>query len=107
MLKSPDIPSLLVETAFISNPTEEAKLRSKRYQRKLARALTDGVMRYFNQNPLPDTRFADNYQRQHKVNNGDTLSEIAERYAVSMESIKLANEMSRDRVRAGEILTIP
>lgn len=107
VLKSPDIPSLLVETAFISNPTEEAKLRSKRYQRKLARALTDGVMRYFNQNPLPDTRFADNYQRQHKVNNGDTLSEIAERYAVSMESIKLANEMSRDRVRAGEILTIP
>ena len=107
VLKSPDIPSLLVETAFISNPKEEAKLRSKRYQRKLARALTDGVMRYFNENPLPDTRFAENYRRRHKVNSGDTLSEIAERYAVSMESIKLANEMSRDRVRTGEILTIP
>jgi N-acetylmuramoyl-L-alanine amidase len=107
VLKSPDIPSLLVETAFISNPSEEAKLRSKSYQRKLAQALSGGVMSYFNDHPLPDTRFADSYRRQHKVNNGDTLSEIAERYAVSMESIKLANEMSRDRVRTGEILTIP
>lgn len=107
VLKSPDIPSLLVETAFISNPSEENKLRSKAYQRKLARALSDGVFRYFTQNPLPDTQFAENYQRQHKVTNGDTLSEIAEQYAVSMESIKLANEMSRDRVLAGEILTIP
>ena len=107
VLKSPDIPSLLVETAFISNPTEEARLRSRSYQRKLARALTKGIVHYFNENPLPETRFAENYQRQHRVSRGDTLSEIAERYAVSMESIKLANEMSRDRVRTGEILTIP
>ncbi|MGR8948049.1 MAG: N-acetylmuramoyl-L-alanine amidase [Gammaproteobacteria bacterium] len=107
VLKSPDIPSLLVETAFISNPTEEARLRSRSYQRKLARALTNGIVDYFNDNPLPDTRFAENYRRQHRVSSGDTLSEIAERYAVSMESIKLANEMSRDRVRTGEILTIP
>ena len=107
VLKSPDIPSLLVETAFISNPVEEKRLRTKNYQRKLARALSDGIFRYFSDNPLPDTRFAENYRRQHKVSRGDTLSEIAERYAVSMESIKLANEMSRDRVRTGEILTIP
>ena len=107
VLKSPDIPSLLVETAFISNPTEEARLRSRSYQRKLARALTNGIVHYFNENPLPETRFAENYRRQHRVSRGDTLSEIAERYAVSMESIKLANEMSRDRVRAGEVLTIP
>ncbi|MEM7466292.1 MAG: N-acetylmuramoyl-L-alanine amidase [Pseudomonadota bacterium] len=107
VLKSPDIPSLLVETAFISNPTEEKRLRSKTYQRKLAYAITSGVVNYFSENPPPETRFADNYRRQHKVTRGDTLSEIAERYAVSMESIKLANEMSRDRVRTGEILTIP
>ena len=107
VLKSPDIPSLLVETAFISNPTEEKRLRSTQYQRKLAHALTHGIVEYFNENPIPETRFAEQYQRQHKVTRGDTLSEIAERYAVSMESIKLANEMSRDRVRLGEVLTIP
>ena len=107
VLKSPDIPSLLVETAFISNPTEEQRLRSRDYQRKLARALSNGIVEYFNDNPIPETRFAEKYRRQHKVLRGDTLSEIAERYAVSMESIKLANEMSRDRVRLGEVLTIP
>ena len=107
VLKSPDIPSLLVETAFISNPTEEQRLRSRVYQRKLASALANGIVDYFSDNPLPETRFAEKYRRQHKVSQGDTLSEIAERYAVSMESIKLANEMSRDRVLTGEVLTIP
>jgi N-acetylmuramoyl-L-alanine amidase len=51
VLKAPDIPSVLVETAFISNPEEEAKLRSTNYQEELADALMRGIQRYFAQNP--------------------------------------------------------
>ena len=51
VLKAPDIPSVLVETAFISNPGEEAKLRSATYQNNLADALMRGIQRYFAQNP--------------------------------------------------------
>jgi len=51
VLKAPDIPSVLVETAFISNPDEEAKLRSEDYQIQLADALMRGIKRYFARNP--------------------------------------------------------
>ena len=51
VLKAPDIPSILVETAFISNPGEEAKLRDPRYQAELVAALVNGVQRYFAKNP--------------------------------------------------------
>lgn len=51
VLKAPDIPSVLVETAFISNPTEEAKLRSLRFRRKLAKALAEGIRRWFATHP--------------------------------------------------------
>ncbi|MFM9901623.1 MAG: N-acetylmuramoyl-L-alanine amidase [Polaromonas sp.] len=51
VLKAPDIPSVLVETAFISNPDEEAKLRSEDYQNQLADALMRGINRYFARNP--------------------------------------------------------
>ena len=51
VLKAPDIPSVLVETAFISNPEEEAKLRSSAYQEQLADALMRGITRYFAKNP--------------------------------------------------------
>jgi N-acetylmuramoyl-L-alanine amidase len=51
VLKAPDIPSVLVETAFISNPEEEAKLRSDGYQIQLADALMRGISRYFSKNP--------------------------------------------------------
>ena len=51
VLKAPDIPSILVETAFISNPDEEAKLRSEDYQNQLVDALHTGIRRYFARNP--------------------------------------------------------
>ena len=51
MLKAPDIPSILVETAFISNPDEELKLRSDRHQAKFAESMRDGIRRYFAANP--------------------------------------------------------
>jgi N-acetylmuramoyl-L-alanine amidase len=51
VLKAPDIPSILVETAFISNPEEEAKLRDANYQHELVDALVTGIRRYFAKNP--------------------------------------------------------
>ena len=47
VLKAPDIPSILVETAFISNPTEERKLRTARYQQQVAEAILNGIKAYF------------------------------------------------------------
>ena len=58
VLKSPDIPSMLVETAFISNPLEEKKLRNSAYQRKLAQAMAAGIKRYFQLNAPEDTLLA-------------------------------------------------
>jgi N-acetylmuramoyl-L-alanine amidase len=51
VLKAPDIPSILVETAFISNPEEERRLRDANYQNKFAEALADGIRMYFKKNP--------------------------------------------------------
>jgi N-acetylmuramoyl-L-alanine amidase len=51
VLKAPDIPSILVETAFISNPGEEQKLRDPKYQQQLVNALATGIRRYFAKNP--------------------------------------------------------
>jgi N-acetylmuramoyl-L-alanine amidase len=59
VLKSPDIPSLLVETAFISNPTEEARLLDSKHQQRLAEAIHQGVRAYFYANPPPGTLVAE------------------------------------------------
>jgi N-acetylmuramoyl-L-alanine amidase len=59
VLKSPDIPSMLIETAYITNPGEEKRLRDERYQQKLAAAILNGIRNYFRESPLPGTRLAD------------------------------------------------
>ncbi|MBY0270028.1 MAG: N-acetylmuramoyl-L-alanine amidase [Burkholderiales bacterium] len=51
VLKAPDIPSILIETAFISNPDEEKKLKNPAYQHKMAEAIFNGIKRYFSKNP--------------------------------------------------------
>jgi N-acetylmuramoyl-L-alanine amidase len=62
VLKAPDIPSILVETAFISNPEEELKLTDEAYQDRMAAALANGIRRYFEKNPpLARSRVAQNY----------------------------------------------
>jgi N-acetylmuramoyl-L-alanine amidase len=105
VLKSPDIPSILVETAFISNPTEEKRLRNQTYRRQLAKAIYSGIVSYFADHPPSGTRMAD--AREHKVSRGDTLSGIATRYDVSINSLKLANNLATEMVRTGEVLRIP
>lgn len=61
VLKSPDVPSILVEAAFISNPHEERRLRTKAHQQKLAEAIRDGVVDYFKRQAPRDTRFYAEY----------------------------------------------
>jgi N-acetylmuramoyl-L-alanine amidase len=58
VLRSPDVPSMLVETAFITNPEEERRLRDPGHQRKLASAILDGVNTYFTRQPPPGTLYA-------------------------------------------------
>ena len=104
VLKSPDIPSLLVETAFISNPQEEKRLRSSAYQQKLAQALTAGIKRYFEVNAPDGTLLA---SRQHIIERGDTLAEIARYYRVSLGSLRALNGLSGDSIKVGQVLSIP
>jgi N-acetylmuramoyl-L-alanine amidase len=103
VLKSPDIPSVLVETAFISNPDEERKLNSASHQNKLAQAMMSGIRRYFQRNPLPGAAMP----QQHIVNRGDTLSTIAQRYQVSMNDLKSTNALKSNTLRIGDVLQIP
>jgi len=103
VLKSPDIPSVLVETAFISNPEEERKLLSKSYQQKLAKALMQGVRKYFQRFPPPGTHLA----RRHVIQSGETLSAIAQQYQVPVTSLKNVNHLKGDAVKVGQTLQIP
>ncbi len=104
VLKSPDVPSILVETAFISNPNEEQRLRNEQYQNRIARAVLAGIRSYFREYPPPGTVLA---ARTHEIAAGETLGAIASRYSVSAEQLRLANDLHDDRVRAGATLTIP
>ncbi len=107
VLKSPDVPSMLIETAFISNPTEERNLKSSRYQAKLAAAIRRGVVRYFQSSPPPGTYLADSSPTHHVIARGETLSEIAQQYRVSLPMLRQTNKIKGDIVRVGQVLTIP
>lgn len=107
VLKAPDVPSILVETAFISNPSEERKLRSPAHQQKLAEAVMKGVRSYFKQNPPPGTILALYKKRKHVISRGETLSEIAQQYRVSLSSLRSTNNLRGNTIRVGQVLQIP
>jgi N-acetylmuramoyl-L-alanine amidase len=109
VLRSPDVPSILVETAFISNAEEEKRLRDPRHQQKLAQAITEGVSNYFYTAPPPGTFIAQNPRkaREHIVARGETLALIAQRHGVSLASLRRANSIRGDLVKPGDVLRIP
>jgi N-acetylmuramoyl-L-alanine amidase len=115
VLKSPDIPSILVETGFISNAAEANKLEGASHQQALARSITAGVKQFFQQNPPQGTYIAwlrDNGKlamgpREHTVRSGESLSMIAVRYDMSMAALRTANNLSSDELKIGQQLKIP
>jgi N-acetylmuramoyl-L-alanine amidase len=108
VLKAPDIPSMLVETAYISNPDEEKRLRDRGYQAHLAEAILGGIKDYLERFPPPGTMLAaKEASRRHVINRGDTLGEIAKLYDVSLASLRSANQINGDVIQEGQVLTIP
>ncbi|PNH84167.1 N-acetylmuramoyl-L-alanine amidase [Vibrio diazotrophicus] len=108
VLKSPDIPSVLVETGFISNPTEEQLLFQRSHQDKLARALAKAITQYFEENPPEGTLFANrNKTQKYKVQRGDSLSAIAHKYGTSIEAIERTNKLTSNSLSVGQVITIP
>nr|WP_274610194.1 N-acetylmuramoyl-L-alanine amidase [Pseudomonas sp. TH10] len=115
VLKSPDIPSILVETGFISNANEANKLSASGHQQALARSISSGVRQFFQQNPPPGTYIAwlrDSGKivqgpRDHRVGPGETLAMIGVRYQVSPATLRSANNLKSDELKVGQHLTIP
>ncbi|MBK1708163.1 MULTISPECIES: N-acetylmuramoyl-L-alanine amidase [Marichromatium] len=111
VLKSPDIPSMLVETAFITNAEEERRLRDPAHQERLARAILAGIKAYFRKYPpqgaLLQAANGRSTPRRHVTHQGDTLSEIAQRYRVSLSSLRAENGLTDDTIRVGQVLAIP
>jgi N-acetylmuramoyl-L-alanine amidase len=127
VLRSPDIPSLLIETGYLSNPDEARKLNSASYQRRLADGIVQGVVRYFASNPPEDTLLA--YQKvnniqpdfgrsvassssgslggTHVVARGDSLSVIAQRNGISTRELREYNNLRNDVIHVGQELRIP
>jgi N-acetylmuramoyl-L-alanine amidase len=109
VLKSPDMISVLVETGFISNPAEAKRLSNRSYQTKLAEAITVGLDNYLKQYPVPGSYYATikPYNKVHVIGRGDTLSSIANRYGVSLLALRRTNNLSSDRIKVGQKITIP
>lgn len=114
VLKSPDIPSLLIETGFISNPDEERRLRDSGHQQRLAESIFAGIEAHFRSNPPPASLLAwqrDNRRtpssNEYRIQPGDTLSQIAAQHGVPVAQLKQANEINGDVIRVGQVLRIP
>ena len=131
MLKSPDIPSVLVETGFLSNPEEARRLSNPRYQDQIAAAIARGVMNYITDHPPPGSLIAQlsaeekqsssasgtgsaplgllgrDGWRRHVIKPGDSLSEVAALYGVSTRALRDLNSLANDRIKVGQVLKIP
>ncbi|CAM4201093.1 N-acetylmuramoyl-L-alanine amidase [Pseudoalteromonas ostreae] len=110
VLKSPDIPSILVETGFISNPREERLLKSANHQERLAKAIFTSIKSYYLKNPPDDSLFASlksQYPTKHKVRPGESLSLLASRYGVSVGKLKQVNQLKSNTLFIGQELDIP
>jgi N-acetylmuramoyl-L-alanine amidase len=113
VLKSPDIPSLLIETGYISNPKEASRLATKAHQEKMARALFRGVRDYLTDSPPAGSYLAwkkrggDTDVATYRIVRGDTLSAIAVKHRVSAKALRDLNGLKGDVIRTGQLLKIP
>ena len=107
VLKSVDIPSILVESGFITNPEDAARLKGKAGRRMIARSIFLGLHNYFREIPLPSTTISQNPNTvKYEIQSGDVLSEIAIRFGVSVSSIIEANKLGQNSIYPGQILSI-
>jgi N-acetylmuramoyl-L-alanine amidase len=110
VLKSPDIPSILVETGFISNPQESKKLATRSYQKRMAHAIHRGIRDWFLAHPPSGTLLAWQKKQggqQYVIARGDTLSAIAQRFSISLADLKSYNSITSSKIMVGQKLTIP
>jgi N-acetylmuramoyl-L-alanine amidase len=113
VLKSADIPSLLIESGYVTNARDAKNLDSPTWRRNFAAAIVNGITSWFHERPPRGTLVA--WQKDnggltpgfHVVKRGDTLSEIAERFGVSMAALKSANSLDSNTIHVGQNLTIP
>ncbi len=112
VLKSPDVPSVLVETAFISNPSEEKKLRTPAFQRQLATSIFRGVKQYLARAPLaprPTVQASRHVEpaQTHIVRKGETLTSIARQYNINVDTLLFINDLRAGQLPVGMKLRIP
>jgi N-acetylmuramoyl-L-alanine amidase len=110
VLTAPETPSILVEVGFISNPQEEKNLNWRAYRQQLADSLFKSIQLFFKNAPPEGTLWAqerDGQPRKHKVKSGESLSVLAKRYNVDLDSLRAVNNIKGDLVRTGQTLTIP
>lgn len=113
VLKSPDVPSILVETGFISNPEEARKLGTLAYRKQMAQSVFRGVRQHFVQSPPPGTYIAaerangNQLISEHVIAPGDTLTAIAQRYKVSVNRLVAHNGIKGHTIKVGQTLKIP
>lgn len=108
VLRSPDVPSVLVEIGFISNPQDEQNLNSSRHRQKVANALAQGIHQHFMRTAPQGTWYAANRSEQrYIVRQGDTLGVIAQQHRVSINDLRASNNINGDLIRPGAVLVIP
>lgn len=107
VLKTLDMPALLIETAFLSNPEEERKLKDPRFQQKVAKAIVGGLNEFvvaYSDQP----RWGEKLYVRYRVQSGDTLSEIAEAHNVSVAELKKINGIrNANQLYKGKVMKIP
>ena len=107
VLKSADIPSILVEIGYISNPWESKKLAQKKYQEKIAHAIFSGILNHFEQfPPYGKSIFFEINTQQYTVQPGDTLSEIANKFNISTKKLMNLNKLKSSQIYSGQTLKI-
>ena len=107
VLKSVDIPSVLVESGFITNPEDAKRLKTKAGRRMIARSIFLGIHNYFREMPVSGSLLEDysNYLN-YQIQPGDVLSEIAIRFGVTVESINKINNIENKSIYPGQVIKI-